>query len=73
MCNYNYAPTTLGYKVEEKMYLGLRERKRLNITGLYDSSRCLLNQYIFCTSKACTTVEVIRPDDGLEIKPKLVA
>ena len=23
-----------GYKVEEKMYVGLSERKRLNITGL---------------------------------------
>ena len=23
-----------GYKVEEKIYLGVRERKRLNITGL---------------------------------------
>ena len=23
-----------GYKVEEKIYLGVRERKRLNMTGL---------------------------------------
>jgi hypothetical protein len=23
-----------GYKVEEKIYLGVRERERLNITGL---------------------------------------
>jgi hypothetical protein len=25
-----------GYKVEEKLYLGLREQKRLNITALKD-------------------------------------
>ena len=25
-----------GYKVEEKIYLGVRERKSLNITALYD-------------------------------------
>jgi hypothetical protein len=34
MYNLNYAPTTLGYKVEEKLYLGVREQKRLNITAL---------------------------------------
>ena len=33
MYNLNYAPTTLGYKVE-KIYLGVLERKRLNIIGL---------------------------------------
>jgi hypothetical protein len=26
-----------GYKVEEKLYLGVREQKRLNTTGLIDS------------------------------------
>jgi hypothetical protein len=31
MYNLNYAPTTLG--VEEKIYLGVRELERLNITG----------------------------------------
>jgi hypothetical protein len=25
-----------GYKVEEKLYLGVREQKRLNTTGLDD-------------------------------------
>jgi hypothetical protein len=25
-----------GYKVEEKLYLGVREQKRLNTTGLED-------------------------------------
>jgi hypothetical protein len=34
MYNLNYRPTTLGYKVEEKLYLGVREQKRLNTTGL---------------------------------------
>jgi hypothetical protein len=24
-----------GYKVEEKLYLGVREQKRLNVTALY--------------------------------------
>jgi hypothetical protein len=28
-----------GYKVEEKLYLGVREQKRLNTTGLIDA-RC---------------------------------
>jgi hypothetical protein len=27
-----------GYKVEEKLYLGVREQKRLNITALYHRS-----------------------------------
>jgi hypothetical protein len=26
-----------GYKVEKKLYLGLREQKRLNTTGLVDT------------------------------------
>jgi hypothetical protein len=34
MYNLNYAPTTLGVKVEEKLYLGVREQKRLNTTCL---------------------------------------
>jgi hypothetical protein len=34
MYNLHYVPTTLGYKVEEKLYLGVREQKRLNTTGL---------------------------------------
>jgi hypothetical protein len=39
MYNLNYAPTTLGYKVEEKSYLGVRERKRLNTTALENTSQ----------------------------------
>ena len=27
-----------GYKVEEKIYLGVRERERLNVTGLDDNA-----------------------------------
>ena len=34
MYNLNYAPTTLGYKVDENIYLGVHERKRLSITGV---------------------------------------
>jgi hypothetical protein len=36
MYNLHYVPTTLGggYKVEEKLYLGVREQKRLNTTGI---------------------------------------
>jgi hypothetical protein len=34
MCNLNYTPTTLGYKVEEKLYLGVREQKGLNSTAI---------------------------------------
>jgi hypothetical protein len=30
MYNLHYVPTTWGYKVEEKLYLGVREQKRLN-------------------------------------------
>jgi hypothetical protein len=33
MYNLNYTPT-LGYEVEEKLYLGVREQKRLNTTDL---------------------------------------
>jgi hypothetical protein len=32
--NLNYTPTTLGYKIEDKLYLGVREQKKLIITGL---------------------------------------
>ena len=31
-----------GYKVEEKIYLGVRERKKLNIIALEDSSKSIL-------------------------------
>jgi hypothetical protein len=34
MYNLNYTPTTLGYKVEEKLYLGVRKQKRLNTAVL---------------------------------------
>jgi hypothetical protein len=34
MYNLNYTPATLGYKVEEKIYLGALEKKRLNTTAL---------------------------------------
>jgi hypothetical protein len=34
MYNLNYAPTTLGYKVDENIYLGVHEGKRLSITGV---------------------------------------
>jgi hypothetical protein len=37
MYNLHYVPTTWGYKVEEKLYLGVREQKRLNTNSL-DSS-----------------------------------
>ena len=36
MYNLNYAPTTMGHKLEEKINLGVRKLKRLNITGLDD-------------------------------------
>jgi hypothetical protein len=32
--NLDYKATTLGYKVEEKLCLGVREQKGLNTTGL---------------------------------------
>jgi hypothetical protein len=35
MYNLHYVPTTLGYKVEEELYLGVREQKRLNTTVLW--------------------------------------
>lgn len=38
MYNMNYALTTLGHKVEKKMYLGVRERKRWIIIGLLHRS-----------------------------------
>jgi hypothetical protein len=41
MYNLKYTPTTLGYKVEEKLYLGVREQKRLNTTAL-DQGRTTL-------------------------------
>ena len=31
-----------GYKVDEKIYLGVRERKKLNITVLHDSAPYLM-------------------------------
>jgi hypothetical protein len=34
MYGLNYTPTTLGYTIEEKLYLGVREQKRLNTTAL---------------------------------------
>jgi hypothetical protein len=35
MFNLNYTPTTLGgYKLEDKLYLGVREQKRLNTAGV---------------------------------------
>jgi hypothetical protein len=30
----NYTPTTLGYRAEEKLHLGVREQKRLNTTAV---------------------------------------
>jgi hypothetical protein len=36
MYNLNYTPTTLGVEVEEKLYQGVREQKRLNTTALGD-------------------------------------
>jgi hypothetical protein len=29
MYNLNYTPTTSGYEVEEKLYLGVREQKKV--------------------------------------------
>jgi hypothetical protein len=34
MYNLNYTPTTSEYKVEEKLYLGVRKQKRLNTTDI---------------------------------------
>jgi hypothetical protein len=34
MYNLNCTPTILGYKVEEKLCMGVREQKRLNTTAL---------------------------------------
>jgi hypothetical protein len=34
MYNLNYTPTTLGVQREGKLYLGIREQKRLNTTAL---------------------------------------
>jgi hypothetical protein len=49
MYNLNYIHQQLwGYKVEEKLYLGVREQKRLNITVLEKSgfeSRQVLGYY----------------------------
>jgi hypothetical protein len=36
MYNLNYTSTSLGYKVEDKLYPGAREQKRLNASGLID-------------------------------------
>ena len=41
MYNLNYEPTTLGYKVEEKIRQGVRERKRLNVSGIKYRPLCL--------------------------------
>jgi hypothetical protein len=38
MYNLHYVPTTLGYNVEEKLYLGVREQKRLNTTALLEAT-----------------------------------
>jgi hypothetical protein len=43
MYNLNYTQTTLGVQVEEKLYLGVREQKRLNTTGLDQAGRCGAN------------------------------
>jgi hypothetical protein len=34
MYNLNYKQATLGYKVNEKLYLGVREQEGLNTTAL---------------------------------------
>jgi hypothetical protein len=43
MYNLHYVPTTLGVKVEDKLYLGVREQKRLNTTGLEQLSNYQLS------------------------------
>jgi hypothetical protein len=50
MCKWNNVPTIWGYKVEEEIYLGVRERKRLNITG-----PDWLSQYLLPNLKLNTT------------------
>jgi hypothetical protein len=41
-----------GYKVEEKLHLGVREQKRLNTTALYDT--CFIFRRSFLTPIACS-------------------
>jgi hypothetical protein len=36
MYNLNCTPTALGYKVEGKLHLGVREQNPLNVAGLQD-------------------------------------
>jgi hypothetical protein len=43
-----------GYKVEDKLYLGVREQKRLNTTDVYDKESrvlfCIRVSQLSCTS-----------------------
>jgi hypothetical protein len=32
--NLNYTPSIWGYKIKEKLHLGVREEKRFNTTGV---------------------------------------
>jgi hypothetical protein len=38
MYNLNYTPTTLGYNVEEKLFLAVREQQRLNTTAIWQAN-----------------------------------
>ena len=58
MYNSNYATTALGYKVEEKIYVGVRERKRMNITDLHGSVARGDTQYGACAS--CNNANICR-------------
>jgi hypothetical protein len=35
-----------GYKVEEKLYVGVREQKRLNTAGLYNANIYFNHEYL---------------------------
>jgi hypothetical protein len=49
-----------GYKVEEKLYLGVGEQKRLNTTGLYHTSTNLFSKV------ALHSLTLVETDIGLD-------
>jgi hypothetical protein len=59
MYNLNYTTKNLGDNVEEKIYLGVCERKKLNITGIeaemdriqkLGDSKCDRSRIVVCVS-----------------------
>jgi hypothetical protein len=59
-----------GYKVEEKLYLGVREQKRLNTTAL--SNQTLPSSFLISGYQGNLSAEVKRPGREADHSPHLV-